>query len=106
MKTKDSPSFDIDVHTLRKAALLYRSVNHPLRQQILHLLHKNDRMTVSRVYAKLRIEQSVASQHLAILRKAGMVINEREGKNVFYRVNYDRLQKFQTISSQLLTAKK
>ena len=106
MKTKDNPSFEIDVNTLRKAALLYRSVNHPLRQQILHLLHKNERMTVSRVYAKLRIEQSVASQHLAILRKAGMVINEREGKNVFYRVNYERLQKFHSISAQLLGGKK
>lgn len=105
MKTKDAPSFELDANTLRKAALLYRSVNHPLRQQLLHLLHKNERMIVSRIYAKLRIEQSVASQHLAILRKAGMVINEREGKNVFYRVNYDRLQKFQTISSQLLSAK-
>jgi DNA-binding transcriptional ArsR family regulator len=106
MKTKDTPSFEIDTNTLRKAALLYRSVNHPLRQQLLHLLHKNERMTVSRIYAKLRIEQSVASQHLAILRKAGMVVNEREGKNVFYSVNYERLQKFKAISAKLLTSKK
>lgn len=106
MKTKENSPFELDVNTLRKAALLYRSVNHPLRQQILHLLHKNERMTVSRVYARLKIEQSVASQHLAILRKAGMVINEREGKNVFYRVNYDRMQKFQHISAQLLGGKK
>lgn len=105
MKTKDARPFEIDVILLKKTALLYRAVNHQLRQQILSLLHKNSRMTVSRLYAKLRIEQSVASQHLAILRKAGMVINERDGKNVYYRVNYDRLQKFQAISSQLSMSK-
>jgi DNA-binding transcriptional ArsR family regulator len=102
MKTKELRPFDIDVLLLKKTALLYRAVNHQLRQQILSLLHKNNRMTVSRIYAKLRIEQSVASQHLAILRKAGMVISERDGKNVYYRVNYDRLQKFQAMSARLV----
>ncbi len=105
MKTKDSRPFEIDVLLLKKTALLYRAVNHQLRQQIISLLHKNSRMTVSKIYAKLRIEQSVASQHLAILRRAGMVISERDGKNVYYRVNYERLQKFQTISAQLVGAK-
>jgi DNA-binding transcriptional ArsR family regulator len=105
MKTKDVHSFEIDVLLLKKTALLYRAVNHQLRQQILSLLHKNSRMTVSRIYAKLRIEQSVASQHLAILRKAGMVISERDGKNVYYRVNYDRLHKFQDVSARLLGVK-
>ena len=35
------------------------------------------------MYVKLRLEQSVASQHLAILRKAGFVRAERERESLF-----------------------
>lgn len=61
----------IDVMQLRKARLVLRAINHKLRQQILFLLHDNQKMNVTSIYEKLRIVQSVASQHLAILRSAG-----------------------------------
>ena len=64
----------IDVIQLKKAALILRAVNHKLRQQILKLIHQHDRMTVTEIYVKLRLEQSVASQHLAILRSAASCI--------------------------------
>ena len=82
----------IEVLQLKKAALIFRAVNHKLRQDMLHLVHRHLRMTVTDIYVKLRLEQSVASQHLAILRKAGIVSTEREGKNIFYSVNYGRLK--------------
>jgi DNA-binding transcriptional ArsR family regulator len=82
----------IEILQLKKAALIFRAINHKLRQDILHLIHHNLRMTVTEIYVKLRLEQSVASQHLAILRKAGIVITERDGKNIFYSVNYSRLK--------------
>jgi DNA-binding transcriptional ArsR family regulator len=82
----------LDVLELRKAALVYRAVNHPLRQQMLRLLHQNGKMIVTDIYVKLRLEQSVASQHLAILRKAGFVQTARDGKKIFYSVNYSRLK--------------
>ena len=52
---------------LRKAVLVLRAVNHKLRQRIIGLLEENNEMTVTDIYIKLRLEQSVASQHLAIL---------------------------------------
>jgi DNA-binding transcriptional ArsR family regulator len=33
----------------------------------------------------------VASQHLAILRRAGIVVTLREGKFIFYNVDYSRI---------------
>jgi DNA-binding transcriptional ArsR family regulator len=39
----------------------------------------------------LRLEQSVASQHLAILRKADIVKTVREGKFIFHTINEDRI---------------
>jgi len=78
------------VHT-KKAALILRSINHKLRQQIIKLLDESQKMTVTEIYVKLRLEQSVASQHLAILRRAGIVSTTRDGKFIYYSVNYQRL---------------
>lgn len=78
------------LHT-KKASLILRSINHKLRQQIIKLLDEHQKMTVTEIYVKLRLEQSVASQHLAILRRAGIVSTSRDGKFIFYSVNYARL---------------
>ena len=82
---------DIDYHNIKKAALVLRALNHKLRQQIIKTIHENKRLTVTQLYVKLRLEQSVASQHLAILRKAGIVITEREGKFIYYTINFSRI---------------
>jgi DNA-binding transcriptional ArsR family regulator len=59
-------------------------------------------MTVTELYVKLRLEQSVDSQHLAILRKAGFVKTVRDGKFIFYSVNTDRLKELNRFVEQLL----
>lgn len=92
----------IDILQLKKAALILRAINHKLRQQIMKLLHQNERMTVTEIYVKLRLEQSVASQHLAILRKAGFVNTLRDGKFIFYSVNHDRLNQVHNFVHDLL----
>lgn len=97
-----STELKIDVLQLKKAALILRAINHKLRQQILKLLHQNGKMTVTEIYVKLRLEQSVASQHLAILRKAGYVNTLRDGKFIFYSVNYSRLDQVHSIVHDLL----
>lgn len=87
-KAADIP---VDYAELRKAALVLRALNHKLRQRIIELLAENQSMTVTDIYVKLRLEQSVASQHLAILRKANVVQTERQGKFIFYSLNKERL---------------
>ena len=81
----------VDLNHSKKAAMILRALNHKLRQQILKLIDEQQKMTVTEIYVKLRLEQSVASQHLAILRRAGIVATTREGKFIFYSVNYTRL---------------
>ncbi|MBS1947419.1 MAG: helix-turn-helix transcriptional regulator [Bacteroidetes bacterium] len=82
----------IDFVSLKKAAMILRAVNHKLRQQIVRLLDENKRMTVTEIYVQLRLEQSVASQHLAILRKAGIVSTERDGKFIYYTIDDGRVE--------------
>jgi DNA-binding transcriptional ArsR family regulator len=98
--TKDE--LKIDAIQLKKAALVFRAVNHKLRQQIIRFIHQNGKITVTQIYVKLRLEQSVASQHLAILRKAGFVTTERDGKFIYYSVNQERLSEIHRVANELL----
>lgn len=102
LETATSADLKIDVLQLKKAALILRAINHKLRQQILKLIHQSGKMTVTEIYVKLRLEQSVASQHLAILRKAGYVNTVRDGKFIYYSVNHDRLEQIHGIVHDLL----
>ena len=92
----------LDFLHMKKASLILRALNHKLRQQIIKLLDEHQKMTVTEIYVKLRLEQSVASQHLAILRKAGFVNTLRDGKFIFYSVNYNRLDQVHNIVHELL----
>ena len=91
----------LDYAELRKAVLVLRAVNHKLRQRMIDLLEENQKMTVTDIYIKLRLEQSVASQHLAILRKAGVVKTERQGKYIFYSLDNDRLNQISRLVEEL-----
>lgn len=81
----------VDFVNLKKAAMILRALNHKLRQQIVKLIDENKKLTVTEIYIKLRLEQSVASQHLAILRRAGVVKTTRDGKFIYYAVNPARI---------------
>ncbi len=98
---KGKKDIQLDYTELRKAVLVLRAVNHKLRQQIIDLLEENQQMTVTELYVKLRLEQSVASQHLAILRRAGVVATSRQGKFIFYSVDKERLSQIQRLVEEL-----
>lgn len=92
----------VNLLNVKKAALILRALNHKLRQQILQLIDEQGKITVTEIYVKLRLEQSVASQHLAILRKAGFVKTDRDGKFIYYSVNTSRLQELNRFVDELL----
>lgn len=92
----------VDLLSLKKASLILRAINHKLRQQLLKLIDEQGKITVTEIYVKLRLEQSVASQHLAILRKAGFVKTERDGKFIYYTVNPERIEDLNKFVESLL----
>lgn len=62
-----------------------KAVAHPVRLQIVAGLLK-DECNVSGIQEKLGLPQSTISQHLAILRRYGIVKARREGVRVCYQV--------------------
>lgn len=98
-----SENLKLDFLRLKKAAMILRAMNHKLRQQLLKLIDEHQKITVTEIYVNLRLEQSVVSQHLAILRRAGIVITKREGKFIFYSLNYNRIKEITGFIDQLVS---
>ncbi|MEL6659632.1 MAG: metalloregulator ArsR/SmtB family transcription factor [Bacteroidota bacterium] len=69
---------------LRESSETLRAIAHPLRLQIIELLHANKQLTVTEIHQQLGVEQAVASHHLRILKGKRVVDLERNGKNSLY----------------------
>ena len=78
---------------LRLAAGQIKALAHPLRLSILLFIDKNKTVNVNKIYNTLKLEQSITSQHLKILRTAGLVSSHREGKLIYYAVNYNKVRR-------------
>jgi ArsR family transcriptional regulator len=84
-------SVSINTERLQVSSELLRAVAHPLRMKILEFIDRNEEINVNKIYNTLKLEQSITSQHLRILRQADLVRTHRDGKYIHYRINYDKL---------------
>ena len=62
---------------------LCKSLSDPKRLRIIHELRQGPK-SVGEIAEILGLKQSNTSQHLAVLRKAGIVVTRREYSNVYY----------------------
>lgn len=81
----------LELSVLKRALLTLRAVNHPLRKEMLQMIEQKKKVTVTELYTRLRIEQSLASQQLGLLRKAGAIVATRDGKFIYYSINQKRV---------------
>jgi len=65
-------------------AEILTALSHPSRLEILDLLRDGE-CCVCHIQAALEQRQAYVSQHLYILRQAGLVTNRKEGKRVYYQ---------------------
>ena len=77
-------------------AEFFRTLGHPIRVQAINLLRGGE-MTVGQLQAELGIDSSGASQHLAAMRRAGILEARKEGTSVHYSVRDPRV--FQLLES-------
>jgi len=95
-------SIFIDSKAIQKAATIYRAIHHPLRLQIIEIIHKAGTMNVTPILLELKVEQSLISAHLKILRDAKIVNTERRGSNVFYFINYQEVSRVSLLAEKLI----
>jgi DNA-binding transcriptional ArsR family regulator len=72
--------------TLRRyKASIFQALSHPTRVAILELLRDRE-FSARTIQEKLGLEQANLSQHLAILRSRQIVVNRKDGNQVFYSI--------------------
>jgi DNA-binding transcriptional ArsR family regulator len=70
-------------HLRAYKASVFRALAHPTRIAILETLRDGE-LSAGALLERLKIEQANLSQHLAILRGKQIVVNRKEGNQVFY----------------------
>jgi ArsR family transcriptional regulator, zinc-responsive transcriptional repressor len=91
-----------NVAIIKAMAQIVRSLNNPIRVKIINLLMERGRMNVTQIYSFLNMDQSYCSQHLAILRRQGILIGDYEGKERFYSVDETRLDYILSLGRDLM----
>src|ERR1039458_3271740 len=66
-------------------ASIFQALSHPTRIAILEVL-RGQELSARAIQEKLGVEQANLSQHLAILRSRQIVVNRKDGNQVFYSI--------------------
>jgi ArsR family transcriptional regulator len=83
-------------------ANLFRVLGHPARVRILELLREGER-SVGTLQAELELDSGGTSQHLAALKRIGLVTSRREGTSVFYSVGDERVFDLLAAGREIIT---
>src|SRR3954447_22641855 len=81
----------------------FRVLGHPARIKILELLRDGEQ-TVGELQAALTLDSSGTSQHLAALKRHGLLASRRERTSVYYRVHDPRMFQLLEVVRQILSA--
>ncbi len=77
---------------LDQAADILHALAHPLRIQIVDFMTETHEATVVDMQSSLGLEPGLLSNHLRILRQAGIVETSRSGKYISYQLDARRLE--------------
>jgi ArsR family transcriptional regulator len=84
-------------------AEFFRTLGHPARVRLLQALREGEQ-TVGALQAALDLDSSGTSQHLAALRKQGLVTGRREGTSVYYRLRDPRILDLLELAKAIIAA--
>ena len=76
--------------------------SNPIRLEILNLLRDRE-MSVTEIIDKSKLSQANISQHLSIMKSRGIVVSEREGKMIYYKLSNPKIIKAFDIIKEVLT---
>lgn len=89
-RTQESEShyFSLSRHSeeLARAALILKSMAHPMRLKLLCTL-RNDEWSIAELTDRVGTTQTNVSQHLGVLLKGGLISRRRRGRNHLYQIS-------------------
>ena len=82
------PNLDLrltDLEALGHAAECLRTLAHPHRLRMIQMLLQAD-FTVSQLAEACHLPSAMASEHLRLMQRCGLLASEKDGRKVYYRV--------------------
>jgi ArsR family transcriptional regulator len=76
---------------------LAKSIGHPARVRILRMLSRKEARVCSQIVGELPLAQSTVSEHLRILKDAGLIRSNHDGPRIGYCINYDTLRRLKAL---------
>ena len=90
----------LEMDRIEKLAGIFKALSDPTRLRLIHLLSEcstddcREALCVKALAGKLGVSQSAVSQHLRVLRQAGLVHGDRRGYHVHYSLDPERLEQY------------
>jgi DNA-binding transcriptional ArsR family regulator len=88
------------LHQLK--AEFFKTLGHPVRIRVLELLSHREH-AVAEMLPEVGVEAANLSQHLALLRRTGLVAARREGSSVFYSLTSPEVAELLRVARRILT---
>jgi ArsR family transcriptional regulator, arsenate/arsenite/antimonite-responsive transcriptional repressor len=91
------PPLDLQIDADEELARLAKALAHPARVRILRFLLERDECMAGAIVGELPLAQSTVSQHLKVLREAGLIHGEVDGARICYCADPRRLERLQLL---------
>lgn len=91
LQSLEGPEADDELAKLAKA------MGHPARVRILRMLSLKEARVCSQIVDELPLAQSTVSEHLRILKDAGLIRSSQDGPRIGYCINNEMLRKLKAL---------
>jgi DNA-binding transcriptional ArsR family regulator len=86
----------------RAVSDVFFALGDPHRQRILLTFERDEELNVSQIVSVSTLSRPAVSHHLKILRDAGILVSEKRGKEVFFRINKNYiLETFENVENYI-----
>lgn len=102
MKTTHADTLIIRSNDLLKASFLFEAIVHPMRRRLVEAVLEEEGLTATALSQKLEIEQGLCLQQLSILCGVGLLLRRREGRQIVYVVDQEKIEALNSAAGALL----
>lgn len=91
--------FDLE---LQNSSLFFKALSHPARLIIIKFLADCKSCYTGDISSELPLSRTTVNQHLAELKKAGLILGHISGNKTNYCINYEKLSEMKSIVSAFM----
>jgi DNA-binding transcriptional ArsR family regulator len=99
----ETTRINLENKTLVRTAALAKAIGHPVRIAILQFLADRDVCICGDITDVIPLAQSTVSQHLKVLKEAGLIKGDVEGVKTCYCLNRDGIRELEQLFTSLVT---